>query len=144
MEELNDMASSSLMIWRGDLCPYCCRSKTKMGACVSERPGAHLGLLHKSASPASELEGNAWWDGGIPCTGGCQRAPCHPGLPTASSQCHHRGKQRNPKNHGVCLQLHCACYDTTVRSSKLDVHLAACLLAQVETHHLNLKLQYHF
>lgn len=43
----------------------------------------------------------------------------------------HRGKWRNPKSHSVCLQLHCASCDATVRSSKLDVHLACCLLTQV-------------
>lgn len=34
---------------------------------VPGRPGSHLGLLHKSTFPATELEGNAWCGRGIPC-----------------------------------------------------------------------------
>lgn len=129
------------------MCLYSCRSKPKMSASVPERPGAHLGLLHKSMSPATELEGNGWWGRGIPCASGCRRSPHHPGLPMTTLQwyqkCNHCGKQRNPKSRNVCFQLHCASCDATVRSSKLDVRLAACPLTQVETHHLNLKLHYH-
>lgn len=72
---------------------------------VPERPGSHLGLLHKSTFPATEQEGNAWCGRGIPCA--AVMHSYHPGLPTASPQWHQKckccGKQRNPESHSVWL-----------------------------------------
>lgn len=125
MEKLNDMVTSSLIIWRGDLCLCSCRSKSRI------TPGS----LAQEYIPSHRAGRKCLvWQRDTLC---CCHAQYHPGLPTASPQWHQKckrcGKQRNPESHSVWLQLHCASCDTTERSSTLDVHLAACLLTQVET-----------
>lgn len=132
MEKLKDMVTFSLIIWRGDLCLYSCRSKTRTSAWKTRiTPGS----LAEEYIP-SHRDGRKClvWQRDTLC---CCHAQYHPGLLTASLQwyqkCKRCGKQRNPESHSVWLQLHCASCDTAERSSTLGVHLAACPLTQVET-----------
>lgn len=123
------MVTSSLVIWRGDLCLYSCRSKTRTSAWKTRTTPGSLAQEYVPSHRAGRK--CLLWHRDTLC---CCHALHHLGLPTASPQRHQKykrcGKQRNPESHSVCLQLHCASCDIQCR---LDVYLAACLLTQVET-----------
>lgn len=113
------------------------------------------GILPEGTRAHKEQECLSHWAGpaaGRKCLVGQSNSLCWwllvhsvhcPVLPTGFLQRHWKrnqyGKQRNPECHSVYLQLCCANCDATVRSRKLDTHLAACPLTLVETHRLNLK-----